>query len=77
LAKPIVDGLETEMGDSLDVIHLNLLGDVGRQAAKHYGVHIVPVTLLFDGHGDPLLRQTGIPDADAIRERLRQPAPTL
>jgi hypothetical protein len=53
------------MGESLNVIHLNLLGDVGRQAARHYGVHIVPVTLLFDGHDAPLLRHTGIPDADA------------
>ncbi|MGD2050320.1 MAG: hypothetical protein PVH03_12525 [Chloroflexota bacterium] len=64
--------MKKELTGQVDVIHLNLLSKVGRQAASKFGVRIVPVTLLFDGHGDMIGRQTGMPDAKWLREQIQQ-----
>ena len=70
MAKPVVDGLEVEMGGALVVIHLDLLSSIGRAFAAEHGVHIVPVTLLFDARGRRTARYNGVPDADDIRARI-------
>ena len=58
-----MDGIKKQMGNEVELIHLNLLGAVGREAARAFGVYIVPVTLLFDGHGEIVARKMGIPNA--------------
>ena len=62
MAKPIVDGFGEQMGEGVEVIQLNLLSAVGRKAARKWGVSIVPATLLFDGQGEIIDRQMGMPD---------------
>ncbi len=62
MAQPIVDGLKEQLGDEINIIHLNLLGSIGRQAARTYGVSIVPATLLFNGSGKLLMREVGMPN---------------
>ncbi len=52
------------------VLRLDLLSGVGREAARAYGVKIVPTTLLFDGEGRVVLRETGMPDAERFRARV-------
>ena len=58
------------MGGALAVIHLDLLSSIGRAFAAEHGVHMVPVTLLFDARGRLSARYNGLPDADDIRTRI-------
>jgi len=74
VAKPIVDGLEKDLEGTGRVIRLNLLSDIGRQAAARYDVRSLPTTLLFDGDGNLVHRQTGLPDRDEFLTNLRRVA---
>lgn len=62
MVQSIVDGLKKQMGDEVGLIHLNLLSPVGRKAARAFDVYIVPVTLLFDGGGELVMRKMGMPN---------------
>ena len=64
---PIVNGLEQDIKGQAEVLRMDLLSDVGRATARQYGVSVVPTMLVFDGRGQIVLRQTGIPDAGAIK----------
>jgi hypothetical protein len=57
VAKPIVDGLEKK--SDVQVIRLDLLSRVGREAAKTYGIWLVPAAVMFDGSGQEIARQLG------------------
>jgi hypothetical protein len=61
-----VNGIETQVGDRLEIIRLDLLSAIGRQAAREYDVRMVPATLLFDGMGELIDRQVGKPEADKV-----------
>lgn len=54
------------------VLRIDLLSKVGREAARTYDVKIVPTTLLFDGEGRVVLRETGLPDAERFRARVAE-----
>lgn len=69
-AKPIVDGLQEQLNDSVEVVHLNLLSAVGREAARRYGIKIVPATLVFDRQGQLVERQMGIPNAERLVNKI-------
>lgn len=62
-----MDRLEKDLHGRADVLRLDLLSGVGRQAAGAYGVKAVPTTLVFDGAGQVVYRQVGGVDAKAIR----------
>jgi thioredoxin-related protein len=66
-----VNGVKKDLKGQADVIHLNLMSKVGRQAADKFGVRIVPVTLLFDGQGNIIGRQAGMPDAQRLMEQIQ------
>ena len=70
MAKPIVDGLPEQTNNSVEVVHLNLLVGVGREAAGRYGVRLVPATVLLDNQGQLLERQTGRPDTSRLIGRM-------
>lgn len=70
-ADSIVNGIEAQMGNMVEIIRLDLLGAIGRQAAREYGVYIVPATLLFDGKGELIDRQTGMPEAKKVIEIIK------
>jgi thioredoxin-related protein len=59
LAKPIVDGLERNLDGKANVIRLDVMSQVGRQAARHYGVRGLPTLVLVDGDGQATLTQVG------------------
>jgi len=61
-----VNGIEDQVGNQVEIIRLDLLSAIGRQAARQYGVHMVPATLLFDGQGEIVERQTGMPEAGRV-----------
>lgn len=67
MAKPVVDGLERELEGQAQVLRLSVMDDVGGELAMRYGVSGVPTVVLLDGAGEVVLRQTGMPDQDAIR----------
>lgn len=60
LAKPIVDRLEHNLDGKADVIRLDVMSQVGRQAAALYGVRGVPTLLVVDGYGEVALTQVGL-----------------
>ena len=66
-----MNGIEAQMGNMVEIIRLDLLGAIGRQAAREYGVYIVPATLLFDGQGELIDRQMGMPEAKKVIEIIK------
>jgi hypothetical protein len=62
LAKPVVDGIERELGDGAQVIRLNVADGVGGQLAVRYGVRGVPTMVVLDGAGGVVYAKTGSPN---------------
>ena len=60
MAKPIVDGLEKKLADKATVIRLDVMSQVGRQAAAYYGVRGIPTLVVVDGNGQSVYSQVGI-----------------
>ncbi len=69
-AKPVVDGIEREVGDSAKVVRLDLLSEPGQTIARRYGVEFTPTFLFFDRRG-ALVHATRLLDRDAALTRLR------
>jgi hypothetical protein len=66
-----VNGIEAQLGNKVEIIRLDLLGKIGRQAAREYSVQIVPATLLFDSQGAIVIRKMGVPDPALLVETVR------
>ena len=62
MAKPIVDGLESDLKGRARVVRLNILDSVGMQAARRFGVRAVPAFFVVDGQGVVADAQVGIPN---------------
>ena len=62
MAKPIVDGLESDLAGRARVMRLNILDSVGMQAARRFGVRAVPAFFVVDGQGGVVDAQVGIPN---------------
>jgi thiol-disulfide isomerase/thioredoxin len=60
VAKPIVDGLERKLDGKAEVVRLDVMSDIGRNAAARYGVRGLPTLVLVDGDGEPVYSQAGI-----------------
>lgn len=60
MAKPIVDGLEKKLAGKATVIRLDVMSQVGRQAAAYYGVRGMPTLVVVDGNGQSVYSQVGI-----------------
>ena len=63
-----MNGIEARVGDRVEIMRLDLIGGVGRQAAREYEVRMVPATLIFDGRGELIERKTGMPHANKVIE---------
>lgn len=44
-----MDGIERDLGDSVQVLRLSVVDSVGRELAMRYGVRGVPTLILLDG----------------------------
>jgi thioredoxin-related protein len=62
VAKPIVDGIEQDLGGRASVLRLNVMTEVGSQAARQYGVRGVPTLIVFDGSGNVVEQSVGVPN---------------
>ncbi|NLF02593.1 MAG: thioredoxin family protein [Anaerolineales bacterium] len=70
MAKPVVDGLERELGDRMQVLRVSVMDDVGSQLAARYSVRSVPTSVLLDGSGEVVLRQVGTPQREDVEAAL-------
>ena len=61
-----MDGLERDLQGRAAVLRLDVVSAVGGQAAAMYGVRGVPVVVVVDGAGQPVLSQAGRIRADAV-----------
>jgi thioredoxin-related protein len=68
--KPVVDELETKLGDHIHVIRLNVQENVGRELAPVYGFSFTPTFILFDATGKELWREVGGLDVQRVYESL-------
>lgn len=69
-AKPIVDGIERQHGDSLSVVRLNVQETAGQALAERFGFQFTPTFILFDAEGEQLLRSVGSIDPARVRQAL-------
>jgi len=68
--KPVVDGLEEELGDQIVFIRLNIQESVGRELAPVYGFEFTPTFIYFDAEGNELWRSIGEFDPQRVRDSL-------
>jgi thioredoxin-related protein len=61
-----VDRLEQQLDGQAEVIRVNLMSQMGMTLARRYGVRASPTMLVFDGAGNVVYSQAGIPNATAI-----------
>jgi thioredoxin-related protein len=71
VAKPVVDGLENKLDGRAEVIRLNVMSQVGQQAARRYGVRGVPALVVVDGTGQAVYGQAGIPRPGQVIEQVQ------
>ncbi|MBC7225674.1 MAG: thioredoxin family protein [Thermoflexales bacterium] len=67
MAKPAVDRLEKELGGTAKVLRIDVMSQAGLTLAREYGVSAVPTFIVFDGGGQVVYAQAGLPDRAAIR----------
>ncbi|GAB4469823.1 MAG: hypothetical protein Kow00124_05360 [Anaerolineae bacterium] len=60
--KPIVDRLESEAGERLQIIRLNIDQEPGRTLMDEYGVVFTPTFVYFDKDGNKLRESIGVLD---------------
>ena len=65
-----MDGLERNLQGRASVIRLDVMSQVGRQAAAHFGVRAVPTLLLVDAHGEVILTQVGYLKPREVQHRV-------
>ena len=68
MAKPVVDRLEKSLQGRAEVIRVDALRGPGPTIARRYDVRATPSLLVFDGQGNLVYSQAGIPNAGAIEQ---------
>ncbi|MGQ9456782.1 MAG: thioredoxin family protein [Anaerolineae bacterium] len=72
MVKPIVDGLERDLGDRVVVIRLDGGSSLGREWAWRARVRAVPTFVLYRPGGEEAYRQVGWLDRERVEEVLRE-----
>jgi thioredoxin-related protein len=63
-----VDGLESEMGNRLKILRINVQENVGRELAPVYDFEYTPTYIFFDAKGQEVWRSIGEIDAQHVRD---------
>jgi len=66
-----VDGIEKDLEDTARVIRLDISSELGKSVAGSYGVTSVPTTLVLDGTGEEVYRDTGLPSRKKVVARAK------
>jgi thioredoxin 1 len=64
--KPVVDRLESDAGDRLQIVRLNIDEDPGKTLMSKYGVIFTPTFIHFDAQGQKTAESIGILDRARI-----------
>ena len=67
-----MDELETELGDRVLFIRLNIQESVGRELAPVYGFEFTPTFIFFDAEGNELWRSVGDFNAQKVRDSIKR-----
>jgi len=70
VAKPVVDRIETQLDGRAEVIRLDVMSSVGREAAATYGVRGIPSLLVVDGNGETAYGRYGVPMPGTVVEEV-------
>ncbi len=62
-----MDRLEKELSGTAKVLRINVMSQSGLALAREYGVVAVPTFIVFDGKGQVVYAQAGLPDRASIR----------
>ena len=65
-----MDELESNLGDQILFIRLNIQDDVGRELAPVYDFEFTPTFIYFDENGVELWREVGSLDAQRVRDSI-------
>jgi thioredoxin-related protein len=68
----MVDRLERELESQARVVRLGVFDEVGQEMARRYDVRGVPTFLIFDGQGNLIGRDAGMPDRDKIKALVKE-----
>jgi hypothetical protein len=71
VAKPIVDGLETDLRGTAQVVRLDLFSPPGSAFFREHQLGSVPVLVVLDPAGTVRYRANGLPNPDQIRQAVR------
>ena len=66
MAKPVVNGIEQDLGENAEVIRINMLTSLGQQLSKRFEVVAVPTTVVLSGTGDIVYQHSGIPNRETV-----------
>jgi thioredoxin-related protein len=66
--KPVVDGLEQELGTKIEILRVNIQSQAGRDLAPHYDFEYTPTFIMFDAKGNELWRSIGTLDVQKVRD---------
>lgn len=66
-----MNGIEKDLEGTARVIRLDIGSDLGKSAAGRFGVSSVPTTLVVDGQGEVVHRDSGMPSRSEIVARAR------
>lgn len=66
-----MDGIEKDLEDTARVIRLDISSELGKSVAGSYGVTSVPTTLVLDGTGEEVYRDTGLPSRKKVVARAK------
>ncbi len=66
-----MDRLERELDGKAKVLRIDVMNRTGLALAQEYGVRAVPTFVVFDGKGQVVFVQAGLPDRAAIREAVQ------
>jgi hypothetical protein len=69
--KPVVDRLETEMGDRLLILRVNVQDKDASDLLKKYGFEYTPTFIFLDGEGRELWKQIGDLDVARVQQSLQ------
>ena len=67
-----MDELETELGDRVLFIRLNIQESAGRELAPVYGFEFTPTFIFFDAQGNELWRSVGDFNAQKVRDSIKR-----
>jgi thiol-disulfide isomerase/thioredoxin len=68
--KPIVDGLEQELGERIRIIRVNIHESTGRELGPIMRIEAAPTFIYFDGQGNEVWRQIGAFEPQKVRDSL-------